>query len=153
MPVCLISKQNSALPAWHIPFDETKAKNFVTRLPFKLTDSQRRSAWEIVKNFEAGEPMNRLLQGDVGSGKTAVAALAAYLAAAAGYQTAFMAPTEILARQHAVTLSELLTPLGINVALLVGGIKPKSAKAEILKHLADGAVAVAVGTHALIEKT
>lgn len=149
----LLNKQdNSALPAWKIPFDEKAAKDFVAKLPFTLTDSQRRSAWEIVKNFELGAPMNRLLQGDVGSGKTAVAAMAAYLAAKAGYQTALMAPTEILATQHAKTLIELLEPLGVSVALLIGGIKPKI-KTELLSQLSAGSIAVVVGTHALIQET
>lgn len=148
----LLNKQsNAALPAWEIPFDEAAARTFVSRLPFTLTDSQKRSAWEIVKNFEAGEPMNRLLQGDVGSGKTAVAAMAAYLASRQGYQTALMAPTEILATQHAQTLSELLAPLGVSVALLVGGTKPK-AKAILYEQLAAGSIAVVVGTHALIQE-
>lgn len=148
----LINKQtNAALPAWEIPFDEAAARMFVSKLPFTLTDSQKRSAWEIVKNFEAGEPMNRLLQGDVGSGKTAVAAMAAYLASRQGYQTALMAPTEILATQHAQTLNELLEPLGVSVALLIGGMKPKG-KAILYEQLEAGSIAVVVGTHALIQE-
>lgn len=143
--------ENAQLPAWQIPFDEQIAKEFVAKLPFKLTNAQRQAAWEVVKNFETGEPMNRLLQGDVGSGKTVVAALAAYLAAKQGFQTALMAPTEILATQHAVTLQELLEPLGITVALLVGATKPK-AKQEIYKRLQSGEINIVVGTHALIQK-
>lgn len=148
----LLNKQeNSLLKGWHIPFNQTAAKQFVGRLPFKLTDAQRQAAWEIFKDFEQTQPMNRLLQGDVGSGKTVVAAMAAFMAARSGYQTAFMAPTEILAMQHAATLSNLLEPMGINVGLLVGSAKTK-AKAELKQRLANGDIVVAVGTHALIQK-
>ncbi|HEX4662705.1 MAG TPA: ATP-dependent DNA helicase RecG [Candidatus Saccharimonadales bacterium] len=142
---------NAALESWQIPFNETAAKEFVATLSFTLTNAQRKAAWEVVKNFETGQPMNRLLQGDVGSGKTVVAALAAYLAAKQGYQTALMAPTEILATQHATTLLELLSPLGINVALLIGATKPK-AKQEIYRRLQSGDIDIVVGTHALIQK-
>ena len=95
-------------------------------------------------------PMNRLLQGDVGSGKTIVAGLAAFVAARAGYQTAVMAPTEILATQHAKTLAELLTPFGINVALLTGSVKGKS-REVLLKQIENGAAQIVVGTHALFQ--
>jgi ATP-dependent DNA helicase RecG len=147
----LLNKQeNAKLEAWHIPFDETAAKKFVADLPFKLTDAQRVAAWEIVKNFEAGEPMNRLLQGDVGAGKTVVAGMAAFLASRAGYQTAIMAPTEILATQHADTLRKLLAPFNVEVGLLIGGMKA-AAKKTLKEQVAKGAVAVVVGTHALIQ--
>jgi ATP-dependent DNA helicase RecG len=142
---------NATLPAWHIPFDKDIAKEFVDRLPFKLTDAQRRSAWEIVQNFEAGEPMNRLLQGDVGSGKTAVAAMAAFLASRQGYQTALMAPTEILASQHAETLANLLEPFNLRVGLLIGAVKPKLKKV-LYEHLENGEIDIVVGTHALIQE-
>ncbi len=141
---------NAKLQAWHIPFDAAAAKRFVCELPYSLTDAQRHSAWEIVKNFEVGVPMNRLLQGDVGAGKTVVAGMAAYLAANKGYQTAFMAPTEILAQQHAATLHKLLSPFNITVALLVGGVKPNQKKI-VKEQISKGAVAVVVGTHALIQ--
>lgn len=144
-------QENSKLESWQIQFDEMAAKNFVSHLPFQLTDAQRRSAWEIVKNFEEGIPMNRLLQGDVGAGKTVVAGMASYLAANAGYQTAFMAPTEILATQHAATLHKLLEPFHITVALLVGSSKP-AAKRALKEQIAKGSVAVVVGTHALIQE-
>lgn len=147
----VISKrENAALQAWQIPFDEPAAKRFVAHLPFQLTDAQRKAAWEIVQNFETGQPMNRLLQGDVGSGKTVVAAMAAYLAAQAGYQTAFMAPTEILARQHAETMRTLLEPYNVSVGLLTSSVKGKPRQA-LLEHVQNGAIAVTVGTHALIQ--
>ncbi len=141
---------NDALPSWLIPFDQKKTKEFVDALPFTLTNDQRIAAWEIIKNFESSTPMNRLLQGDVGSGKTVVAGLSAVVAAHAGYQTAFMAPTDLLARQHAATLSTLLEPLGITVGLLVGATK-KSAKVELKEALKRGSLAVVVGTQALIQ--
>lgn len=148
----LINKQeNALLKGWHIPFNQTAAKQFVERLPFTLTAAQKRAAWEVFKDFEQPSPMNRLLQGDVGSGKTVVAAMAAFMAARAGYQTAFMAPTEILASQHAATLASLLEPMGVQVGLLVGSVKTK-AKAELKARVASGEVVVAVGTHALIQK-
>ncbi len=148
----LLNKQdNTNLKGWHIPFNEIAAKQFTAKLSFKLTNAQRRAAWEIFKDFEQASPMNRLLQGDVGSGKTVVAAMAAFMAARAGYQTAFMAPTEILASQHAATLSDLLEPMGVTVGLLVGSVKAK-AKSELKQRIASGQVVVVVGTHAIIQK-
>jgi ATP-dependent DNA helicase RecG len=148
----LLSKQeNSKLKGWQIPFNQVAAKHFTDRLTFTLTDAQKRAAWEILQDFEKPQPMNRLLQGDVGSGKTVVAAMAAFMAARSGFQTAFMAPTEILATQHAATLSGLLEPMGVKVGLLVGSVKAK-AKAELKQRIAGGEVVVAVGTHALITK-
>jgi len=148
-----LNKQaNAQLTGWHIPFDATVVKRFVAQLPFKLTDAQRRAAWEIIQDFEKETPMNRLLQGDVGSGKTVVAGLAARQAAHAGFQSAIMAPTEILASQHAETLARLLEPLGVSVGLLTGSVKGK-ARQELYRHIADGSVDVVVGTHALIQDT
>ncbi len=144
--------ENNKLQSWHIPFDVTATKKFVSELPFQLTADQRRAAWDIIRNFESGHPMNRLLQGDVGSGKTIVAGLAAFAAARQGYQTAFLAPTELLARQHAETLSRLLEPHNCTVGLLVGSLK-KSAKDQLKARIADGSVAVTVGTHALIQES
>lgn len=143
---------NAALESWHIPFDLAAVKAFVAALPFRLTDDQRRAAWDIIQSFASGSPMNRLLQGDVGSGKTVVAGIAALVAARAGFQAAIMAPTELLARQHAETLSNLLEPFDVNVGLLVGGLK-KSAKDALKSHIKSGAVAVTVGTHALIQQS
>lgn len=146
------NKRDAAmLEGWEIPFSAETAKQFTAGLPFAMTNAQRRAVWEICQDMEKGEPMNRLLQGDVGSGKTAVAAMAAFLVAKAGFQTAFMAPTEILATQHARSLADVLEPMGIRVALLVGSTKPK-AKEELKSHVVDGDVDVVVGTHALIQK-
>jgi ATP-dependent DNA helicase RecG len=119
----LNKKANAQLEGWRIPFDKAAVTSFVQQLPFQLTDAQRRAAWEIIQDFERESPMNRLLQGDVGSGKTVVAGLAARQAAYAGFQSAIMAPTEILASQHAETLMKLLLPLGVTVGLLTGSVK------------------------------
>jgi ATP-dependent DNA helicase RecG len=163
----LNKKANSQLLGWKIPFDRDAVKHFVDQLPFKLTNAQRVAAWEIIQDFEGGSgargnlrgsretgpaPMNRLLQGDVGSGKTVVAGLAARQAAHAGFQSAIMAPTEILATQHAETLSTLLEPLGITVGLLTGSVQGK-ARQELYTRIANGTVDVVVGTHALIQET
>lgn len=148
----LNKQDNAALESWQIPFSVDDAKAFTAALPFTLTDAQRKAAWEIVQNFEAGEPMNRLLQGDVGSGKTVVAGMSAYMASRSGYQSAIMAPTELLARQHAETLQRLLEPLGATVGLLIGSMSVK-AKKLLKDEIAKGAVAVTVGTHALIQET
>ncbi len=147
-----LNKQaNARLSGWHIPFDQTAVRHFVEQLPFKLTDSQRRAAWEIIQDFEREIPMNRLLQGDVGSGKTVVAGLAARQAASEGFQSAIMAPTEILASQHANTLSALLEQLGVRVGLLTGSVKGKAREA-LYENIAKGNVDVIVGTHALIQE-
>lgn len=143
-------KENEQLEGWHIPFDQHVVKTFVEALPFALTNAQRRAAWDILQDFEKAIPMNRLLQGDVGSGKTVVAGLAARQAAAAGFQTALMAPTELLATQHAETLSALLHPFGVTVGLLTGSVKGK-ARQELYKAIENGDVDVVIGTHALIQ--
>ena len=141
---------NQKLAGFAIPFEKSVVQDFVKKLPFALTNAQRRAAWDILQDFENARPMNRLLQGDVGSGKTVVAGLAARQAASAGYQTAFMAPTEILARQHAQTLAKLLEPFGVTVGLLIGSIKGR-ARQTLYQQIASGAVDVVVGTHALIQ--
>lgn len=148
----LNKQHNNRLSGWTVPFDQKAIKHFVAGLPFKLTGAQRRAAWQLIQDLESSQPMNRLLQGDVGSGKTIVAGLAAFSCAQAGLQTAIMAPTEILASQHAQTLRELLSPFGIEVALLTGSVKAKARK-ELLAALKDGSIQVVVGTHALIQKT
>ena len=141
---------NQKLRGFNIAFDQEKIKRFVDQLPFQLTPVQRRSAWEILQDFAGPAPMNRLLQGDVGSGKTVVAALAAYQAAIDGYQTAIMVPTEVLATQHAATLDNLLAPMGVTVSLLTGSVKGK-ARTELLEKLQEGQIQVLVGTHALFQ--
>ena len=124
-------------------------KPFHASLPFTLTGAQQRAVDEILRDFQKGAPMNRLVQGDVGSGKTMVAAAAAYCAAQNGKQSALMAPTEILAEQHFASLHKLFEPLGITVALLTGSMTPKQ-KRIVRERIACGDVAVAVGTHALL---
>ncbi len=138
--------------ALSIPFDEDLARQFVSNLPFKLTDDQRKTVWQIYLDMQKTSPMNRLVEGDVGSGKTVVATMAALMAMHAGFQVALMAPTELLARQHADTIYQLLLPLGLadRLTLLVGSLKPaqkKSAHGRIKK----GDVGFIVGTHALIQ--
>ena len=142
--------ENAKLQGWHIPFDQAIVKAFVTKLPFELTGAQRIAAWDILQDFEKEVPMNRLLQGDVGSGKTVVAGLAARQAAHEGFQTAVMAPTEILASQHAETLNRLLSPFGVKVGLLTGSVKGK-ARQSLYQAISSGDVDVVVGTHALIQ--
>lgn len=146
----LNKQENSKLTGWKIPFDQSVVKDFVTNLPFALTGAQRRAAWDILQDLERGVPMNRLLQGDVGSGKTVVAGLAARQAAHEGFQTAFMAPTEILAIQHAETLTKLLEPFGVNVGLLIGSVKGR-ARQTLYEQITAGGVDVVVGTHAIFQ--
>jgi ATP-dependent DNA helicase RecG len=147
----LNKQENAKLEGWHIPFEQKVVADFVKQLPFELTGAQRRAAWEIIQDFERKTPMNRLLQGDVGSGKTVVAGLAARQAAHAGFQSALMAPTEILANQHAETLAALLGPFGVSVGLLTGSVKGTARKA-LYEQIASGGVDVVVGTHALIQE-
>lgn len=148
----LNKQENAKLEGWHIPFEQSVVSEFVRQLPFELTGAQRRAAWEIIQDFEKKIPMNRLLQGDVGSGKTVVAGLAARQAAHHGFQTALMAPTEILASQHAETLSRMLTPHGVTVGLLTGSVKGQARK-TLYEQIAEGGVDVVVGTHALIQES
>ena len=135
-----------------IQFNGESAKEFTARLPFTLTDHQKRASWEILQDIEKTTPMNRLLQGDVGAGKTVVAAMAAFMAAENGFQTAFMAPTELLAVQHAESLSRMLEPHNISVALLTGSVT-KKLRSPMLESIKSGATAIIVGTHALIQDT
>ena len=144
-------QEQTRLTGWKIPFNKSVVKNFVDQLPFPLTNAQRRAAWQILQDLESDHPMNRLLQGDVGSGKTVVAGLVAAEVAKAGFQTAIMAPTEILAQQHAKTLDELLSPFGVSVALLTGHVKG-AARSQLLDNLVSGNIDVVIGTHALIQE-
>ena len=122
---------------------------FYAALPFSPTGAQRRAVAEIAADFCGAAPMNRLLQGDVGSGKTLVAAAGIAMAAANGYQSVLMAPTEILARQHAETLDRMLGPLGVRVALLTGSVKGRARKG-LLSAIASGEAQLVVGTHAVL---
>lgn len=124
-------------------------KPFLEVLPFNLTEGQERTIKQIECDLESSRAMNRLIQGDVGSGKTAVAELAMYKTVRGGFQAAMMAPTELLAKQHAATLKKHFEPLGINVRLLSGNTKAKE-RSEILEDLETGDVNILVGTHAVI---
>ena len=139
-------EENKRLKTEPIVADIEALKKFIATLPFKLTDAQRRAAWEIIQDMASETPMNRLLQGDVGAGKTMVAALSAFVAAKAGFQTAIMAPTEVLAAQHAESLSKTFGK-ELSIALLTGSTKHK---VELKKHIAAGEVDLVIGTHALI---
>lgn len=143
-----------------IPFDEKRIKNFVSSLPFTLTDAQRKSSFQIIRDLEKDTPMNRLLNGDVGSGKTAVAAIAALHTSAANHQIAILAPTEILARQHFETLTALFGDEDLTCALLTGAYKlygehpaliKKTTRPKILSLIKDGTIDIIIGTHALIQ--
>ncbi|HEY7205399.1 MAG TPA: ATP-dependent DNA helicase RecG [Methylomirabilota bacterium] len=129
----------------------TLARRLLASLPFALTAAQERAWREIRTDMAEPYPMNRLLQGDVGSGKTIVAALAILTAVESGLQTALMAPTEILAEQHLMTLTALLEPLGVPVALLTNAVKGK-VREGVLAAAADGGLACVVGTHALVQQ-
>ncbi len=154
-----------------IKFNLEDTKKLISGLKFKLTDQQRSAAWQILQDLQKTEPMNRMLMGDVGSGKTVVAALAALQAIRAGKQVAILAPTEVLARQHYKSLTKLLLPADItslqtipplgevdpernpngSVELLVSSIKLKQ-KSEILSKIEDGSAKLIIGTHALLQE-
>ena len=131
------------------PYENTNLQPFYGALPFALTGAQKRAIDEIAADVSRGAPMNRLVQGDVGSGKTMVAAATAYLAANNHKQAALMAPTEILAEQHYQSLQKLFAPLGLRVGLLTGSMK-ESEKQAVREAIAAGTVDLAVGTHALL---
>ena len=134
------------------PYTDFDMAPFYDSLPFTLTGAQSRAVGEILEDFRRGVPMNRLVQGDVGSGKTMVAAAAAYCAARNSAQTALMAPTEILAEQHFASLSALFVPLGVSVALLTGSMTGKQKK-DVRERVAAGEVQVVIGTHALLSES
>jgi len=144
-------KQQAGVAAERLDDDSLEGQ-LIASLPFPLTDAQRQVWQEISDDLASGSRMHRLLQGDVGAGKTWIAALAITRAAAAGGQSAMMAPTEVLAGQHHETLKELLAPLGIGVALLTGSTKAAERK-KVLAALADGSLQCVVGTHALISES
>lgn len=123
--------------------------DFIGALPFELTNAQKRTIAEAIRDMQSDKPMNRLVQGDVGSGKTAVAACLLYVSARNGMQSAFMAPTEILARQHYNSLSALLEGSGLRAELLTGSTTPKRKK-EIKERLRNGEIDIIIGTHALL---
>ncbi|QUW21840.1 ATP-dependent DNA helicase RecG [Sporosarcina sp. Marseille-Q4063] len=133
-----------------IDYNLNKVKDLIASLPYELTGAQKRVVNELCAELKSDARMNRLLQGDVGSGKTVVAAIALYAAITAGFQGALMAPTEILAEQHAASLAEWLEPFGVTVAFLSGSTKGK-ARENLLERLAAGDVDLLIGTHALIQ--
>jgi len=146
-----------------IKFNEKLIKTFVGKLPFKLTNAQRKASFEILKDLEKPRPMNRLLNGDVGSGKTVVAAIAALQAINNGYQVAIMAPTEILAKQHFESFCKLFNDYGFNIALLTNSYKLlchleriegplNKIRDDIIREIKSGKINLIIGTHALIQK-
>ncbi len=144
-----------------IPVDIEKIKSLLRALPFELTTSQKAALWEIVRDLGKSHPMNRLLQGDVGSGKTIVVALAALLAAEEGFQVAFMAPTEILARQHFETMKKFFPETEEGLALLTSSesrayygenLEHAAKKPELKNEIEAGNIKIVFGTHALIQK-
>jgi ATP-dependent DNA helicase RecG len=149
--IALKRSKARALPGISFQIDQNVREKVKAMLPFKPTGAQKRVIQEIAESMKAPHPMNRLLQGDVGSGKTIVAAEAAVIAIENGYQVAVLAPTEILAAQHSFYFKQILGKLGHVVALLTGSFTPRE-KAQLKKLLAEGLIHVAIGTHALIEK-
>ncbi len=149
-----LSRLRAALQAMAAPqLNDTKTltQQFLAQLPFALTAAQNRVLSEIRSDIERSEPMLRLLQGDVGSGKTVVAALSLLQAVSSGYQGAIMAPTEILAEQHYHNLTQWFSPLGLTVAWLSGKVKAK-ARRETLAAIQEGSAHIVVGTHALFQE-
>ena len=145
-----------------IQVDEDYLAKLIERLPFQLTNSQKESLREIIADLQKPHPMNRLLQGDVGSGKTVIAAIAAVLTAKNNSQTAFMAPTEVLAGQHYRTMTKIFSDFDGGVALLTaakneisygGNSDGKITKAKLLKEISEGKVKIIIGTHAVIQKS
>ncbi|MFA5494452.1 MAG: ATP-dependent DNA helicase RecG [Porticoccaceae bacterium] len=146
-----LRQQAQSLAAPPLPADPALHRRFLDRLPFPLTGAQQQVAGEIFADLANPFPMLRLVQGDVGSGKTVVAALAALCAVGNGYQAAIMAPTEILAEQHRASFDSWLAPLGIRIAWLTGKLKGKARDMQ-LAAIADGSAQVVVGTHALFQE-
>ena len=142
--------------ARRLGFHESEIKKFVDSLPFNLTNDQRRASWEILKDIDNEYPMNRLLEGDVGSGKTVAAAIVCYNCILNSYQAAFMAPTEVLASQHFESLKKLFIDLPINIGLLTGSQARVNYASSIKRKKVEGAlesgeINLIIGTHALIQ--
>ncbi len=138
-------------PSVKIEVEQNFIEEFEKHLPFKLTNAQKRTIKEILEDISKTEPMNRMVQGDVGSGKTVVAAAAALAVVKNGKQVAVMAPTEILAQQHYQSFKSFLNPFGVNVVLLTGSMTQKE-KTKIYEELEEGKAEVVIGTHALIQE-
>ena len=152
----LLRKFLTQNPAPSIKFQEEKIKNFVSSLPYQLTADQKKAAWQILLDLEKAKPMNRLLEGDVGSGKTVVAALAILNTVLNSYQAVFMAPTEILAKQHYNSLIKFFQDFNLKIALLthsekIINTKENLAKKEVLAKIKSGEINLIIGTHALIQ--
>jgi ATP-dependent DNA helicase RecG len=143
--------RDGRLTAPRMRLDKLLDERIRSRFGFELTGAQQNAVWEIAKDLQSGHPMNRLLQGDVGSGKTVVALYAMLVGVANKMQSAILAPTEVLAEQHFLTLSRAMAGSSVNVGLYTGRTK-RGAKASILKDLANGSVHLAVGTQALIQE-
>ena len=152
----LIRRELKRFQAPAIKFNLEETKKFVEALPFQLTDSQRKSAWEILQNLEQAQPMNSLLEGDVGSGKTVVAILAILNACLDKYQVAYMAPTEILAKQHFETISKLLKKYPFRVALLTHSEKningEKIVTKDFYEQITQKKIDIIICTHALLQE-
>lgn len=150
-----LKQQNQAQPAFAIPINLPVIKQFIQSLDFSLTDSQRKTAWQILQDLTKAQPMSRLLEGDVGSGKTVVAAIAILNTAKAKYQSALMAPTSVLAQQHFQTFQEFFKGFRLRIALLTNDasfINQKKVSPEtLLKDLKDGKINLLIGTHSLIQ--
>ncbi|WP_407391966.1 ATP-dependent DNA helicase RecG [Carnobacterium jeotgali] len=152
MRMQIVRKKQKAMGKGNtLNYDVTDLRKFIETLPFELTKAQKRVVNEICSDLRQPIHMHRLLQGDVGSGKTIVAAIALYAATNVGVQSALMVPTEILAEQHMESLSELFNPLEVRIALLTGSTKTKDRRL-ILEQLANGELDVLIGTHALIQQ-
>lgn len=151
LSVLKVRQQSDAQPGIAIKVNEALVDQLLNALPFSPTGAQQRVVNEIQQDMQRSRPMMRLVQGDVGSGKTLVAALAALSAIGAGYQVALMAPTELLAEQHANNFREWLAPLGIEVGWLAGKLKGKAREA-VLERLATGDIQMLVGTHAIFQE-
>ena len=153
MQLALLSLKNKyEIKKPGITFDKNvKMSEIINKLPFKLTKAQLRVLEDIDKDMESSKPMNRLLQGDVGSGKTIVALISAYKAVKSGYQAVIMAPTAILATQHLESFNDILSPIGIKCELLISGISKKK-KEELLQRLENGEIDILIGTHAVLEE-
>lgn len=153
MQLALLSLKNKYdVQKQGISFDKNvKMSDIINQLPFPLTKAQLRVLEEIDQDMESSKPMNRLLQGDVGSGKTVVALIAAYKAVKSGFQAVIMAPTAILATQHLETFTEILQNTGIRCELLISGISKKK-KEDILARLQAGEIDILIGTHAVLEE-
>ncbi len=145
----LVDSLNSSL--YHLKGEKTLVKRYLASLPFPLTRAQKKVITEIYKDLEQGRIVNRLVQGDVGSGKTVVAMVLLLYMIENAYQGAFMAPTEILATQHYLGVSSKMKELGLRVELLTGSIRGKKRK-ELLAHLQEGEIDLVIGTHALLEE-